>query len=85
MMCVLSGRDGNLLDTLLRRMENYANNLEQLVEDRTNAFLEEKKKSEQLLYQVLPRCVSTVAIRDPSFAPWHVQNELLEERNGPKT
>jgi hypothetical protein len=36
-------------------MEQYANNLEGLVEDRTQAFLEEKKKSEELLYQVLPK------------------------------
>ena len=40
---------------LLHRMEQYANNLEGLVEERTNAFLQEKKKSEELLYQVLPK------------------------------
>ena len=48
---------GNVLDMLLHRMERYANNLEGLVEERTNAFLEEKKRSEELLYQVLPRRV----------------------------
>lgn len=36
-------------------MEQYANNLEALVLERTQAFLEEKRKSEELLYQVLPR------------------------------
>jgi hypothetical protein len=45
----------NILDSLIRRMEQYANNLEDLVGQRTEAFLEEKKKSEQLLDQVLPR------------------------------
>ena len=45
----------NVLDVLLNRMEQYANNLEGLVEERTCAFLEEKKKSEELLYQVLPK------------------------------
>ena len=45
----------NVLDMLLNRMEQYANNLEGLVEERTNDFLEEKKRSEELLYQVLPR------------------------------
>ena len=45
----------NVLDMLLHRMEQYANNLEGLVQERTNAFLEEKKKSEELLFQVLPR------------------------------
>ncbi|XP_053380189.1 atrial natriuretic peptide receptor 1-like [Mercenaria mercenaria] len=48
----------NVLDVLLNRMEQYANNLEGLVEDRTQAFLDEKKKSEDLLYQVLPKSVA---------------------------
>ena len=36
-------------------MEQYANNLEGLVAERTNELLQEKKKSEELLYQVLPK------------------------------
>lgn len=36
-------------------MEQYANNLEELVGQRTEAFLDEKRKSDQLLEQVLPR------------------------------
>ena len=36
-------------------MEQYANNLEELVEERTAAFLEEKKRAETLLYELLPR------------------------------
>ncbi|KAH3785103.1 hypothetical protein DPMN_163187 [Dreissena polymorpha] len=32
-------------------MEQYANNLEGLVEEKTQAFIEEKKRSEELLYQ----------------------------------
>ncbi|XP_052104261.1 atrial natriuretic peptide receptor 1-like [Mytilus californianus] len=48
----------NVLDALLRRMEQYANNLEALVFERTQAFLDEKRKSEELLYQVLPRSVA---------------------------
>ncbi|VDH98389.1 atrial natriuretic peptide receptor A, partial [Mytilus galloprovincialis] len=45
----------NILDSLLRRMEQYANNLEDLVSQRTDALIEEKRKSEALLDQVLPR------------------------------
>lgn len=48
----------NILDNLLKRMEQYANDLEELVEERTKAFLEEKKKSEELLYRVLPKSVA---------------------------
>ncbi|RWS16378.1 atrial natriuretic peptide receptor 1-like protein [Dinothrombium tinctorium] len=53
------GYDGdNFLENLLSRMEQYTHNLEQLVEQRTNAFLEEKQKSEELLYEILPRTVA---------------------------
>ncbi|XP_052212562.1 atrial natriuretic peptide receptor 1-like [Dreissena polymorpha] len=48
----------NVLDVLLQRMEQYANNLEGMVEEKTQAFLEEKKRSEELLYKVLPRSVA---------------------------
>ena len=44
----------NILDNLLSRMEQYANNLESLVQDRTKDYLEEKKKAQELLYQLLP-------------------------------
>ncbi|XP_077993684.1 atrial natriuretic peptide receptor 1-like isoform X2 [Glandiceps talaboti] len=49
---------GNILDNLLQRMEQYANNLESLVEERTEAFYEEKRRAEELLYQVLPKSVA---------------------------
>ncbi|ESO91425.1 hypothetical protein LOTGIDRAFT_209773 [Lottia gigantea] len=52
------GEGTNLLDNLLRRMEQYANNLEKLVEEKTEELLEEKKRSEQLLYQILPKSVA---------------------------
>ncbi|XP_038624938.1 atrial natriuretic peptide receptor 1 [Tachyglossus aculeatus] len=50
--------NGNILDTLLTRMEQYANNLEELVQERTQAYLEEKRKAEALLYQILPHSVA---------------------------
>ncbi|XP_025031748.1 atrial natriuretic peptide receptor 2 [Python bivittatus] len=53
-------REGStsILDNLLSRMEQYANNLEKLVEERTQAYLEEKRKAENLLYQILPHSVA---------------------------
>ncbi|XP_070840612.1 atrial natriuretic peptide receptor 1 isoform X2 [Chaetodon trifascialis] len=52
------GYGSNILDNLLSRMEQYANNLEELVEERTEAYHEEKRKAEALLYQILPHSVA---------------------------
>jgi hypothetical protein len=35
-------------------MEQYAQNLESVVEKRTAAYLEQKKRAEDLLYMMLP-------------------------------
>ena len=45
------------MDDLLRRMEQYANNLESLVEEKTEQLSMEKRRTEELLYQVLPRLI----------------------------
>lgn len=39
-------------------MEQYANNLEALVNEKTEELSQEKRRSEELLYQVLPRPVA---------------------------
>ncbi|XP_041984749.1 atrial natriuretic peptide receptor 1 [Aricia agestis] len=54
----IRGYCDNLMDDLLRRMEQYANNLESLVEEKTEQLSLEKRRSEELLYQVLPRPVA---------------------------
>ncbi|XP_013147559.1 PREDICTED: atrial natriuretic peptide receptor 2-like [Papilio polytes] len=50
------------LDVLLTQVEQYANNLEALVEERTSDYLEEKRKCEELLYQLLPKSVASQLI-----------------------
>lgn len=47
-----------MVDNLLKRMELYAENLEGLVEERTQEYLAEKKKVEELLHQLLPPTVA---------------------------
>lgn len=39
-------------------MEQYANNLEQLVEQKTNVLIDEKRKADEILYQLLPRTIA---------------------------
>ncbi|XP_055641677.1 atrial natriuretic peptide receptor 1 isoform X2 [Toxorhynchites rutilus septentrionalis] len=55
---IMKGFCENLMDDLLRRMEQYANNLESLVEEKTEQLSMEKRRTEELLYQVLPRPVA---------------------------
>ncbi|XP_026332393.1 guanylate cyclase 2G-like [Hyposmocoma kahamanoa] len=47
------------LEELLEEVENYAANLEALVDERTSAYLEEKQRCEELLYQLLPKSVAS--------------------------
>ncbi|KAE8736897.1 hypothetical protein FOCC_FOCC017647, partial [Frankliniella occidentalis] len=54
------------MDNLLSRMEQYANNLEFLVDERTSDYLEEKRKCEELLYQLLPKSVASQLISGQS-------------------
>jgi len=42
------------MDNMLRMMEKYANNLEELVEEKTQQYMEEKKKADLLLYSMMP-------------------------------
>ena len=47
------------MDNMLRMMEKYANNLEELVEEKTQQYMEEKKKADMLLYSMMPVLVHT--------------------------
>ena len=42
------------MDSVLNMMEKYAYNLEEVVEERTQQLVEEKKKTDRLLYRMLP-------------------------------
>ncbi|XP_061403843.1 LOW QUALITY PROTEIN: atrial natriuretic peptide receptor 1-like [Lethenteron reissneri] len=53
-----SGQTSNLLDQLLCRMTQYTATLEQLVEERTADYLEERARAENIVYQILPRTVA---------------------------
>ena len=49
------GLKGDIVDNLLKRMEQYARNLETLVDDKTTEYLQEKERAEKLVYALLPR------------------------------
>lgn len=47
--------DTNIMDNMLKKMESYAKDLEDMVEARTAELQEEKQKSERLLLRLLPK------------------------------
>uniref|UniRef100_A0A8R1DIF4 Guanylate cyclase n=1 Tax=Caenorhabditis japonica TaxID=281687 RepID=A0A8R1DIF4_CAEJA len=52
------GRKGNLMDHVFNMLETYASTLEEEVSERTKELVEEKKKSDVLLYRMLPKTVA---------------------------
>ncbi|VEL29702.1 unnamed protein product [Protopolystoma xenopodis] len=49
------GDSGNLLDSLLNRMEKYTKAMEDQVKQRTNQYTDEKHRVERLLETMLPK------------------------------
>ena len=48
-------RRTNIFENVVYMMETYANNLEELVNERTGQLIDEKKKTDSLLERMLPR------------------------------
>jgi len=42
------------MDSMLQKLEKYADNLENIVEHRTAELMDEKHKTDMLLYRMLP-------------------------------
>lgn len=55
LFCFCALRQINIIDNMFSMMEKYANQLEELVEERTVQLEEEKKKTDKLLYSILPK------------------------------
>lgn len=47
-------RKANIFDNMLAIMEKYSYNLEELVRERTHQLSQEKKRTEELLHEMLP-------------------------------
>ncbi|GAU96842.1 hypothetical protein RvY_08220 [Ramazzottius varieornatus] len=62
-------RDTNFVDSLLQRMSQYAEELENRIAAATAGMIEEKKKSEELLFQVLPRHLALALTQGRKIEP----------------
>jgi len=47
------------MDSMLHKLEKYADNLESVVQQRTAELIEEKQKTDMLVNRMLPQYVST--------------------------
>ncbi|KAI6233991.1 Guanylate cyclase [Aphelenchoides fujianensis] len=54
----MGGRNESLMDHVFRILEHYTTTLQEEVEERTRELLEEKKRSDVLLYRLLPRQIA---------------------------
>jgi len=52
----------DIIDNILSMMEKYAYNLEEIIEERTQQLIEETKKTDRLLYRMLPSYVTSLRI-----------------------
>ncbi|XP_029113388.1 retinal guanylyl cyclase 2-like isoform X2 [Scleropages formosus] len=52
------GKKTNIIDSMLRMLEQYSSNLEELIRERTEELEMEKQKTEKLLTQMLPLSVA---------------------------
>ncbi|OQV18687.1 Guanylyl cyclase GC-E [Hypsibius exemplaris] len=52
------GRKVNIVDSMFVMLEKYSNNLEELIHERTEELNDEKRKTEQLLYRMMPQTVA---------------------------
>ena len=50
------------MDSMIQKLEKYADNLENIVQQRTAELIDEKHKTDMLLYRMLPRCAFLVVI-----------------------
>ena len=48
-------RKASVVDNMIAMMERYTNNLEDIVAERTEQLQEEKRKTDALLYRMLPK------------------------------
>ncbi|KAI6189420.1 Guanylate cyclase [Aphelenchoides bicaudatus] len=60
-----TSRSTNLMDHVFQMLESYAGSLESEVEERTKELIEEKKKSDILLYRMLPKQIESRARSEP--------------------
>jgi len=58
------------MDTMLHKLEKYADNLENIVQQRTAELIDEKQKTDMLLHRMLPTCAFCIVRSCKFFWQW---------------
>uniref|UniRef100_A0A8C7HH14 Guanylate cyclase n=1 Tax=Oncorhynchus kisutch TaxID=8019 RepID=A0A8C7HH14_ONCKI len=75
--CITKGKKTNIIDSMLRMLEQYSTNLEDLIRERTEELEVERKKTDQLLAQMLPRSVCLALKTGKPVKPEHFSEVTL--------
>uniref|UniRef100_A0A8C6U415 Guanylate cyclase n=1 Tax=Neogobius melanostomus TaxID=47308 RepID=A0A8C6U415_9GOBI len=71
------GKKTNIIDSMLRMLEQYSSNLEELIRERTEELEIEKQKTEKLLTQMLPPSVAEALMVGGTVVPEYFDNVSL--------
>ncbi|XP_040886925.1 retinal guanylyl cyclase 2-like [Toxotes jaculatrix] len=71
------GKRANIIDSMLRMLEQYSSNLEDLIRERTDELEVERNKTEKLIGQLLPKSVAQALKKGKPVRPEHYSDSTL--------
>ncbi|CAG6011605.1 unnamed protein product, partial [Menidia menidia] len=71
------GRRANIIDSMLRMLEQYSSNLEDLIRERTDELEVERSKTDKLVGQLLPKSVAQALKKGKPVQPEHYSDCTL--------
>uniref|UniRef100_A0A3Q1ISB7 Guanylate cyclase n=1 Tax=Anabas testudineus TaxID=64144 RepID=A0A3Q1ISB7_ANATE len=71
------GKRANIIDSMLRMLEQYSSNLEDLIRERTDELEVERNKTEKLIGQLLPKSVAQALKKGKPVQPEHYSDATL--------
>ncbi|KAL2094905.1 hypothetical protein ACEWY4_009624 [Coilia grayii] len=74
---IAKGKKTNIIDSMLRMLEQYSSNLEDLIRERTEELEVERQKTDALLAQMLPKSVCQALKTGKPVVPEHFSSVTL--------
>ncbi|XP_077356302.1 retinal guanylyl cyclase 2-like [Festucalex cinctus] len=71
------GKKANIIDSMLRMLEQYSSNLEDLIRERTDELEVERNKTDKLVGQLLPKSVAQALKKGKPVRPEHYSDCTL--------